>query len=175
LVADYPGPIHNLGKRGRRKPFPHSGSQYSAISALIQGFRPRSGFTTGRAPRFQQFKGIVNLSKLEQFEYITLASKPLKVRNAGRPETGTKHAKAVKLTMPLVDDAAPCTAEQSQTSTERGSCSPHDHYTNCAGATFRMQLQTVSARACTCRRSSEPETAMVRPAQVWIEVQPQWE
>jgi transposase-like protein len=45
-------------------------------------------------------QGIVNLSKLEQFECITRATKPLKVRNPGRPETGTKHAKAVKLTMP---------------------------------------------------------------------------
>jgi hypothetical protein len=37
---------------------------------------------------------------LEQFECITLASKPLKVRNPRRPETRTKLAKSVKLTMP---------------------------------------------------------------------------
>jgi hypothetical protein len=42
----------------------------------------------------------INLSKLEQFACITLASKPLKVRNPRRPETGTKLAKSVKLTMP---------------------------------------------------------------------------
>jgi hypothetical protein len=53
--------------------------------------------------------GIVNLSKLAQFECITLASKPLRVRNPGRPETGTKHANAVKLTMPVGSrDALSC-------------------------------------------------------------------
>jgi hypothetical protein len=46
-------------------------------------------------------RGIVNLSKSELFDRVTPASKPLKVRDPGRPETGTKHAKAVKLTMPL--------------------------------------------------------------------------
>jgi hypothetical protein len=39
---------------------------------------------------------------LEQFECIALASNPLKIRNPRRPETGTKHAKSVKLTMPSV-------------------------------------------------------------------------
>jgi hypothetical protein len=43
----------------------------------------------------------INLSKLEQLECIALASSPLKVRNPRWPETGTKHAKSVKLTMPM--------------------------------------------------------------------------
>src|SRR5215212_5133848 len=43
----------------------------------------------------------IKLSKLEHFECIALASNPLRVRNPRRPETGTKHAKPVKLTMPL--------------------------------------------------------------------------
>jgi hypothetical protein len=60
------------------------------VSHHLQGLRPLQ-----RAER-----GTVELSTLEQFECIAFASNPLKIRNPRRPETGTKHAKSVKLTMP---------------------------------------------------------------------------
>jgi transposase len=56
-------------------------------------------FFAAQPPCTVAMEGTVNLSKLEHFECIALASNPLKVRNPRRPETGTKHAKSVKLTM----------------------------------------------------------------------------
>jgi hypothetical protein len=44
-------------------------------------------------------EGTVNLNNLEQFEGITLTSKPLKGRNPRRPETVTEHAKSVQVPM----------------------------------------------------------------------------
>jgi hypothetical protein len=44
-------------------------------------------------------RGTVNLNNLEQFEGITLTSKPLKGRNPRRPETVTEHAKSVQVPM----------------------------------------------------------------------------
>jgi hypothetical protein len=70
------------------------------LSLGVPTLPPRTSKAPHHIRPMVRLSGIVNLSKLEQFECITLASKPLKIRNPASAINRPKLAKSVKLTMP---------------------------------------------------------------------------